>query len=592
MDYEAFCELSADGKRIEVHFRYNKMVVDLFKEKVNGARFVPKDKGGPSWTVPKDITSARELRTVFGDGLKLGDAVKAWGKEERKRTRNLQALAKADDAQLVQLPFALPKLNAFLRPFQRADVAFIANATNGAGNFNEQGLGKTVEAIAAVFEAGLDGEPTLVVAPKTSLETVWGMELDRWVDDPYFVLSGDTTAAEKNAMVTKIVKLQKKGEPFWFITTAAQVRSGLPDALKQQEWGFVIVDEFHKTGLTNINGNGEGTVFGKAVKKGIKRKRLIPMSGTPIGGRPIRLWGVLNHMRPEVFTSKWRWAGQWLGVSVDEFGFHQMGVNILPEKEAEFYPYHAEYIVRRLKSEVLPQLPPKQHIHVWCDMLPDQRKQYEKMANDAELRIDGERLSAVGILAEYTRLKQFASAERKLVDGALPPVRSGKLEPLIERLSEAGIDPQDPEGDNVAVVASQSKVFIKWIAEQLNAKGIRTELITGDTKAKDRKSIVRRFQSGEDSPRVIAVTTTAGGVAITLDRADTVHILDETWVPDEQEQLEDRVHRISRIHQVMCYYYRSKGTIEEAIFEVNEQKAVTNENIMDIRRKIFKGNDA
>lgn len=588
LDYPAFCELSDDGKRICVYFRYHEGVKDAFKETVNGARFVPKDKGGPHWTIPKDMTSARELRSVFGDGLTLGDAVKAWAKEQRKVSRNLQKLAKADDAELVQLPFALPKLNEFLRPFQKADVAFLANAANGAGNFNEQGLGKTVEAIAAVFEAGLDGVPTLVIAPKTSLETVWGYELDRWADDPYFVLSGDTTAAEKNAMVTEIVKLQKKGHPFWLITTAAQVRSGLPPALKQQKWGFVIIDEFHKTGLTNINGNGEGTIFGKAVKKDIKRERLLPMSGTPIGGRPIRLWGVLNHIRPEVFTSKWRWAGQWLGVEKNDFGHHTMGVNILPEKEAEFYPYHAEYIVRRLKSEVLPQLPPKQYINVWCDMLPGQKKQYDQMAADAEVRIDGERLSAVGVLAEYARLKQFASAERTITEGALLPKSSGKLEPLIERLSEAGIDPADPEGDNVAVVASASKVYIKWVAAQLNAKGIKTELITGDTKGKDRKSIVKRFQSGKDSPRVVAVTTQAGGVAITLDRADTVHILDETWNPDDQTQLEDRIHRISRIHQVMCYYYRSNDTVEEAIYEVNESKAVTNENIMDIRRTIFK----
>lgn len=587
-NYEAFCELSADGKRIEVHFRYNQMMVDFLKETVNGARFVPKDKGGPFWTVPKDITSARELRTVFGDGLKLGDAVKAWGKEQRKRTRNLQALAKADDAQLVQLPSALPDLNKFLRPFQRADVAFMAKGS--VGNFNEQGLGKTVEAIAAVFEAGLDGEPTLVIAPKTSLDTVWDYELERWIDDPVYVLSGDTTPGELDTILGKVLAHKKLCEPFWFVTTAAQVRKGLKAALASTIWGTVIIDEFHKTGLTNVSGDPtKGTQFGRAVRA-IRRKRLYLLSGTPLGGKPIKLWGALNHMNPEVFTSKWRWAGQWLGVTMNDFGGREIGSDILPEKEDQFYPYHAEYIVRRLKSEVLPQLPAKQYIHVWCDMLPAQAKQYERMANDAELRIDGERLSAVGILAEYTRLKQFADAERTMVEGALPPKASGKLEPLIERLNEAGIDPDAPEGDSVAVVASQSKVFIKWIAEQLNAKGIRTELITGDTKAKDRKSIVQRFQSGKDSPRVIAVTTTAGGVAITLDRADTVHILDETWVPDEQEQLEDRIHRISRIHQVMCYYYRSKNTIEEAIFEVNEQKAVTNENIMDIRRKVFKHN--
>ena len=207
LNYEAFCELSEDGKKIEVYFRYNQGVVEAFKEAVNGWRFVPRDKGGPYWTIPKDITSAREVRSVFGDGLKLGDAVKAWGKAERKRTRNLQAMAKADDAELNQLPFALPKLNEFLRPFQRADVAFMSKGS--VGNFNEQGLGKTVEAIAAVFESGLDGEPTMVIAPKTSLDTVWGYELGRWVDDPVYILSGDTTPGELDTILGKVLAHKK-----------------------------------------------------------------------------------------------------------------------------------------------------------------------------------------------------------------------------------------------------------------------------------------------------------------------------------------------------------------------------------------------
>jgi SNF2 family DNA or RNA helicase len=584
LDYSAFCELSPDGKRIEVHFRYNAGVVAALKEEVNGARFVPREKGGPYWTVPKDMTSARELRRVFGDGLELGKAVKAWGKEANKRSRNLQSLAQADDAKLKNVP---KKLRKFLRPFQRADVAFMAQAS--VANFNEQGLGKTIESIAAIIEAGLDDRPVLVVAPKTSLETVWSDHVNTWLPDvPTYVLSGDTTQGELHNYMGYALRHKSEASPFWLITTANQIRKGLPHALASVKWGTLIVDEFHRMGLTNVNGDPtKGTQFGRAVRD-IEREKSFFLSGTPIGGRPIKLWGILHHLRPEVFTSKWRWAGQWLDVTTNDFGGREIG-EMKKEREDEFYPAHAEYIVRRLKSEVLPQLPPKQYIDVWCDMLPQQKKQYEKMAKDAEIRIDGERLSAVGVLAEYARLKQFASAERTIVDGALLPKASGKLEALIERLDEAGIRRDDSTGDNVAVVASQSKVFINWVAEQLNAKGIRTETITGDTKGRDRKSIIKRFQSGKDSPRVVAVTTTAGGVAITLDRADTVHILDETWNPDDQVQLEDRLHRISRIHQVMCYYYRSRGTVEEAIHELNEGKAVTNENIMDIRRKMWSG---
>jgi SNF2 family DNA or RNA helicase len=84
------------------------------------------------------------------------------------------------------------------------------------------------------------------------------------------------------------------------------------------------------------------------------------------------------------------------------------------------------------------------------------------------------------------------------------------------------------------------------------------------------------------------MTTKAGGVSITLDRADTVHLLDETWVPDDQEQAEDRIHRASRMHQVTCYYYRTKSTIEEEIADLTAEKADVNEAILDRRRNGYK----
>jgi len=607
INYPAFCELSENGKRIEVHFRYSEAAVEAIKT-VPGYKFVPKDKGGPHWTIPKDMVSARALRAAFGEPLELGAAVEAWGREARAHSRNLQTLAKSDDAELKVLPEVLPELAAFLRPFQRADVAFMSKTD--IMNANEQGLGKTVETIAAVFEGELDEGPQLVVAPLTSLETVWKYELDKWVGDPILILRGGMMAHERRAFTRKASKLVNSGEPFWLLTTAAQVRKGLEPPLKSIRWKTLIVDEFHKTGLTNVSGDpSKGTAFGRAVR-GIKRERSFFISGTPMGGKPVKLWGVLNHMKPNVFTSKWRWAEQWLAIESNGYGRTIKGIR--PEKVDEFYPFHAEYIVRRLKREVLPQLPDKQYIDVWCDMLPRQAHQYKQMEEYAELRIEEERLSAMGILAEYTRLKQFASAERSIDlreikhrDGTredkitLPCLASCKLEPLIDRLDEAGIRPStwgkhnapqaSPEGDSVSVVASQSKEFINWVAAELNLRGIRTELITGDTPAEERLDIVQRFQGGKDSPRVIAVTTTAGGVAITLDRADTIHLLDETWNPDDQFQLEDRIHRISRIHQVMVYKYFTRGTIEEQIKELNMDKAITTANIMDVRRRMFKG---
>ena len=183
---KAFCELDEKGKRVEVYFRYDPDLKDAVKA-IPGARASFVNEKFKCWTIPKDLQCAKALRKIFGDGLELGNAVKAWANEERVKARNLESLAKSDEAELKVLPNEIPELNDFLRPFQRADVAFMAQAN--LLNANEPGLGKTVEVIASVFEGRLDMGPQLVVAPKTALETVWRYEIERWTDHFVFTMS-------------------------------------------------------------------------------------------------------------------------------------------------------------------------------------------------------------------------------------------------------------------------------------------------------------------------------------------------------------------------------------------------------------------
>jgi SNF2 family DNA or RNA helicase len=609
-----FCELSEDHKRIEVFFKYTAEDVAAIK-RVPGKRYVGPDKGGPYWSIPADFQAARKLREEFGDRLALGDAVTAWGKEARAAQRNLDVLATADDAELPNVKRKNPRLWEYLKPYQRADAAFMA--AGAPLNANEPGLGKTVEMIAAIIENDWELGPNLIVAPATSLETVWEAELTEWMPEGFeiFLLSGEYKLTKEDQ--EDLIQMFLEGQPLALVTTAAQVRKGLPGGIemgmdmsadndpRRQEWNYLIVDEFHKTGATNINGDPtKGTQFGRALRS-IPRKGTGFVSGTPTGGRPIRLWGVLNHAKPEVFTSKWRWAELWLEIDVKTWQTRQgpqtareITNNLLPDRIDAFYPEHAQYIVRRLKRDVAPWLPEKNRIDVICKMFPAQKKQYDAMERDAELMIDGERLSADGLLSEYTRLKQFANAQCKLVDGRVVPVKSNKFEALLERLDERGIRPVtknnsgvDPEGDQQAIIASQSKEMIWYLDHALREAGIPCYMITGDTKQKERAEITRAFQAGATdptAPRVVLITTTAGGTAITLDRADSVHIMDETWDPDDQTQVEDRAHRISRNHQVDVYYYRSEGSIDDLIRVTTEGKEYTGKMVLDTLREKHK----
>lgn len=646
---QAKAEIYKENK-IKVEFPWHPKAVQVIRE-MPGASFVPREKGGPFWTLPLSMEAGRDLRKAFsGDDYEViwGAKILEWGREEKTRERNLSAVTLADDAKMPRLESleiymadeyrrtnkdlkerGLPArydsrpLHKWMRADQRVNAAFMA--ASSCINGDQQGLGKTVEWIAAVYEAGLEDGYHLVSAPVTSLEITWLPEIEKWMDTT--ILTGDTPAKRKLALEAAM-EMYEAEEPFVLLVNPAMLimqiekdgdgepvltREGkalrVPKhpEFEEIDWDTMAVDEFHRMGLGNPN-----TAQREAhVRVGRKAKRFWPMSGTPMGGKPIKLWGALNAIFPKKFSSKWAFVGHYLMTEEREYevkGEVKTGKiigDVDPEKEAELQRMLSTYMVRHLKSEVLKDLPPKMYIDVDCKMHPKQKKQYMQFAKEAEIKIETERMSIQNVLDEYTRLKQFACAWQKVEKvgtrknklGDTLPVwqltpkaeACGKLPYLIEKLAEQGITKEDPDGDSVAVVGSQFKQVVIMIHDYLNKIGIKSEMITGDTKEKERKAIKRRFQDERtaDSPRILLLVTTAA-VSLTLDRADTVHIMDETWNPDDQEQLEDRIHRGSRIHQVMCFYYRSVDTLEEYIHEITEGKAAVNTNVLDELRKKLK----
>lgn len=568
-------DLSADGRRIEVTFQYSEALVRAARE-IPGGRFVPASKGGPAWAYPLNMKTARMLRESFGFGLRFSAELLAWGRHEKHRTGQLRAMSSADDADLYVLPTCHRELFEFISSgpgdsgtYQRADVAMMARQS--LINANEMGLGKTTEVIAATIEANLLAGRHLVIAPVTSLYPVWVEEISRWY--PSEILCGETPK-ERRAAIEKAGGLSKSGVPFWLVINPEMIRidsNGKAEnpALFDIEFDTVTIDEFHRMGLSNPN-----TAGSRGAGK-IQTAHKWALSGTPMGGQPIRLWGALHWLDPKQFSSKWQWAEQWLEITSNGFGLN-IG-QIRPGREDEFYLYHAPWILRRTKADCLKNLPPKQYVDIWCKMSRLQAKQYEKFERDAEIKIDEERLTGTSILAEYQYLKQFASAKQKLVDGVLWPTEdSGKITALVDQL-------QRRDGES-ALVVTQSSKMAALVTRILHEKGLDVALIAGSVKQKERTEIVRGFQN-DGSPKVIVLVTAAGGVSLTLNRADSVHILDETWNPDDQLQAEDRAHRGNRTETVTIYYYRTRGTIEEKIESLTKTKRITSSNILDIRRQ-------
>lgn len=656
---KVFAEINKSRDRIKVEFPYDRDCVTKMR-RVPGHRFVPPRKGGPHWLVPLDLTSAQKLREEFGDYLELGTAVRKWGHKQMRQVQKMIELGDAKDAELEYLPKKLPKLAKALRPYQRVAVKKMAAADQI--NADVPGLGKTLETIAAIHEAegDLDKGRTLVIAPKTSLEPVWLYELDRWLpsDIPVFLLSGDDSQSDRAEIIEEVMEHAKNDEPCWLVTTPNAVRyetdkaatkrngeNGILDhrgrakkvlvpaypELFEIEWTTGIFDEYHKMGLSNPSRDSDGsptTMMAKAAFDLIIMGPKFLLSGTPMGGKPIKLWAALSFLDPGRFTSMWRWVDEWLvteskgiGKIDPETGEEETRTSyygVREELDEKFNNHIMPYMIRRTKREVAPDLPDKQYVNLEVEMTPKQRDQYVKMARDAEVKIEEENLNATNILTEYMRLKQFADAKQTIVrkkkvkelkDGTKegyeaislePTTDSGKLPYVMELLNERGIyttkqikkEGMDPEDGPGIIIASQFKKMVDMIHKWLTDQGIEAYKLTGDTKQGDRTDMVKRFQSGEC--RVFCISTTAGGVAITLDKADTGIIIDETWDPDDQSQLEDRYwgRKLGDVtdeaNKATVYYIRSKDTIEHYIWSMTKGKAITNEMILDMRRSGFR----
>lgn len=631
-------EVAQNGESALVTFDYNPNFVKRVKS-VPGARFVNKTKPeGPAWRVNLDLATMRKLREAFGNQLTLGPQITKWGREQVAREQALTSLSDANDAKLENVGKGLAK---WLRPYQRADAKFMA-ATNVL-NTNQPRTGKTPTTIAGVLEAGLEWGQHLVFAPKASLRNVWEDGIKQayakaGLDEPV-VLTGSTTE-EREAAIAEAQELAEGGYAFWLVlnpyycrmTTVRTLQGkpvskeqilALPPSKQEQvesedqllypqlldvEWDSITIDEFHLMGLSNPATQGHRGV--EHIAEVTQPARRYALSGTPMGGKPIKLFGALKFLNPEEFTSRWNWARHWLIINSNAYGSKIEG--IMPGREEAFYNHLKPYLVRRTQKDALPGLPPKNRVDVWCEMSQQQREQYLHFAQEAEWHMEDleeeGRLVATNVLAMYTRLKQFADAycevsrTGKETPEGLPQLKvqhttdSGKLEQLEEKLREENVivDKGDEDEAQCALVFTQFNPMMDAVGEMLTKHNVPHEVVPSRMADRKKDGIVQRFQeqSGDNPPRVL-VFNTKGGTALTLDRAESVHILDETWVPDDQEQAENRATPSTEAKakarvSTGVYYYRTRGTVEEGIQKLVADKALNNRTILDLRRRMQK----
>ena len=617
-------KVRSQGKdKIFLTFPYNPDLVTKANT-VPGASF--SKEGGAHWAYPLDMRICRMLREAFGADLKVGPALVTWSREAVKREAEMHALSSADDADLLTLPAVAPVLAQAMaaRTYQRVGARFVAQGRTVL-IADQPGLGKTLEAIGGIIESGLTG-PVLILSLKTAMGVVWEAELLRWLPNPRVTVAPEGKVKRAEALEHFWLGVHEDPDSLHFLICNPEMIRVRRDEVPGQKgkwtytpaypslfdtmWDGVVIDESaHKQCSLISPSNTEAKM--SQFRLGAKRLPIadngvkIALSGTPMRGKPHKLWGTLNWLQPAIYTSYWKWVARYWKLEQNDYTGNASVIGELQHPD-KLHDDLRGIMLRRTKAEVLKDLPPKQYggtpldpadpsspVGVWVPLTPEQAKAYKAMEDNAAVALEGGSLMANGALAELTRLKQFANTYGYMDGGTfVPSLPSNKFDTVVEMLAERGIygkankpENDDNEGDSQVVIGSQFTATINLFAKGLQDMGIEVAVLTGATSQKERTRLINEFQ-GEGGPRVFLINTNAGGVAVTLDRADDLFILDETWIPDDQEQLEDRIHRASRIHQVNIYYIRSLGTIEEYIARLNVDADDLQKHLLDQMRGV------
>jgi SNF2 family DNA or RNA helicase len=468
---------------------------------------------------------------------------------------------------------------------------------------DQPGLGKTLEVLAGLELAGLFGKPStiLIVTPIVNAQTTWRDTIERFVKPRYDVGVVDVskgTASQKSKQFKQVfgdVPVIVLANHNALDMTAKGLR--VPE-IAGTPYDAVVVDESHM--VLPIKDPRKLTNFWKGLlqlKFGRDAFR-VAVSGTPDRGKLDNRYGTWMFLHPEHMpASKWVWLEEnfWLNEQkVSRTRTVKVPAGL--KSEQVWLERDKQWMIRRTKQEVLPQLPPKRYVDVEVELGREQQaayalRQLESVRKIYDAKVE-ERDSGEAMVFAL-RARQLSTCSWKEVDGGVVPVVGGdsaKLDWLLEWFDERGFTERDDMADNsakVVIVSSFSKV-LHWLKAELDVRGIESAVLDGGASDSARASIQREFQTA--GLRVVLLSGSMG-VGINLDAADDLIMLDSPYDPDRIEQIEDRVHRASNMHHVTIWNLIAQNTIDQAILEqVSKRYKVTRE-LLDGSRGVEFGRD-
>lgn len=506
-----------------IRFPYDAKLVEAVKG-IPGRRFNTDNSRDKHWTAPLSSSVQVEAFAKKHGFTMEGDAQSVVA----KATEKASALESGSRATAASIEVA--GLGGDLRPFQKAGVAYALTAKR-TFIADEMGLGKTVQALATIQAA--NAYPALVVVP-ACVKLNWRREAQKWLPGKRIVvISGGPGNGNSNLDLTA----------FDVVILNYDIVGKWQERLESIRFKSIVVDESHYV----KNRKAQRTVAVKALAAKIDYRLFL--TGTPIVNRPQELITQLDALGTlDALGGFWGFANRYCAAYRGRFGLEFGEPQHLDELNERL---RQTCYVRRLKADVLKELPPKTRTVLPVEIT--NRKDYDRAQMDFIAWVSenegarkAQKAQNAEHLAKIEGLKQLAVA--------------GKLEAVREWVSDF------LETGEKLVLFAWHRSAVHQLAEAFDAPSI-----SGDTSLEDRQAAIDRFQN-DASCHLIVCNIKAAGVGITLTAASNVAFVELGWTPADHDQAEDRCHRIGQNDNVTAWYLVAENTIEEKIAALIDRK--------------------
>ena len=463
--------------------------------------------------------------SVLLDGVEIESIDDAW-EETQERIRRARAFEP-------RLPEAF---EGELRPYQLEGYKWLSRCAEwgvGACLADDMGLGKTVQILVALLDRKESG-PALVVAP-TSVCDNWRSEAQRFTPDLRVFVLGE---ADRDTTITEC-------GPGDVLICSYGLMCREIEKLKETNWGTVVLDE------SQAIKNTQTQRFKAAIS--LSADFRVAATGTPVENHLGELWALFRFLNPGLLGGQKTFFARF---GQDEESLETLKAIVSP------------FILRRLKKDVLKDLPPKTEITVSVELSREERLYYESLRMSAVERLEEEKAGVIHVLAELMKLRR-ACCHPRLTGGDAESSKLARFMELVENLREGG---------HRALVFSQFVDHLKLVGEELESQGIPYLYLDGSTPGRKRGELVEAFQQGEGD--LFLISLKAGGTGLNLTAANYVVHLDPWWNPATEDQASDRAHRIGQEQAVTVYRLIGKGTIEEKILALHNEKRELVDNLL------------